>query len=343
MEKEKIVVSVIVPVSRNEYYIRNLLESFLNSNHDYLDSFEIILVANNPVKLDMSEFKDISVKIVECRESHPSIKRNKGVKESRGRYLGFIDDDVKIKENWVGELIGELSKNKFDGLTGPQTGAYEDTANNGFVNFLTTSFLWGFKNTFANRKDMFVEFTTFPTCNCAVTRKLFEAVGGFNEVAEYHIDDAEFPYIAAKLGYKFFNSSKFESTHAKRKFPFPFLTNISRGAFYLGYNTLIFPEIMFHYKGILLAFLAPFSLLFFLFLPFAFQLAIIVISFVLLGLLAIREGGMVVLCLPLFVLMHLLRILFFWLGIGYYFCDPRNIVKVYRFKRTRYKKYADDK
>lgn len=341
---QKIIASIIVPVSRNEYYIKNLLKSFLNSNPDYSNFFEVILVTSSPVKLNIkSEFKDINIKVVECARTHPSVKRNAGVKESSGRYLGFIDDDVKIKENWVEELISQLDKNQFDGLTGPQTSIYEDTTNNRFVNFLTTSFLWGFKNTFSNRKDTFVRFTTFPTCNCAVTKKLFEDVGGFNEVAEYHIDDAEFPYIAAKLGYKFFNSSEFESIHAKRKFPFPFLNSVLKGSFFLGYNTLIFPEIMFQYKGILLALLALPLLLFFLFLPTVYQLAILLFGLAMLVLLAVRERKLVILCLPLFMLMHFLRILFFWLGVIYYFYDLKNIAKVRDFKKIRYKKCADDK
>src|SRR5690625_5303877 len=94
-------VSVIIPVYNVEQYISECVISLLKQ--DLLDS-EFIFI--NDGSLDSSieilkQYSDHRIRIVNQCNSGLSAARNTGIKESKGKYILFLDSDDYLMKNNV--------------------------------------------------------------------------------------------------------------------------------------------------------------------------------------------------------------------------------------------------
>lgn len=101
--------SIVIPVYNAEKYIERCLESILNQTYR---NFEVILVDDGSKdgslkKLYDYKKKDRRIKVFTQKNSGPSVARNKGIKESSGEYLIFIDIDDYIEKNYLDNLMRE--------------------------------------------------------------------------------------------------------------------------------------------------------------------------------------------------------------------------------------------
>ena len=90
-------VSVIIPTYNREEFITETINSVLNQTYK---DFEIIVVddgSTDNTKQKLESFKS-KIKLIEQKNSERAIARNNGVKNSKGKYLAFLDsDDIWIK------------------------------------------------------------------------------------------------------------------------------------------------------------------------------------------------------------------------------------------------------
>ncbi len=94
-------ISVVVPVYNVEKYLRQCIDSILNQTYDNL---EIILVNdgstdNCPEICDEYAHKDSRVKVIHKKNGGLSSARNRGIDESTGEYIMFVDSDDWINLN----------------------------------------------------------------------------------------------------------------------------------------------------------------------------------------------------------------------------------------------------
>jgi glycosyltransferase involved in cell wall biosynthesis len=109
-------VSIIIPVYNAEKYLRQCIDSVIQQTYRDL---EIILVddgsTDNSGKIcDEYAIKDSRIKVFHINNSGVSFARNKGIQESSGQYLMFVDSDDYIDLNMVEILISEISQSKSD-------------------------------------------------------------------------------------------------------------------------------------------------------------------------------------------------------------------------------------
>ena len=104
-------VSIIIPNKDEKETLENCLES-IRKNTLY-DNYEIIIVENNSTTDEIFEYyKKISADprihlICWKKEFNYSAINNFGVKNARGEYLLFLNNDVTvITEDWLGEMLG---------------------------------------------------------------------------------------------------------------------------------------------------------------------------------------------------------------------------------------------
>lgn len=100
--------SIIIPVYNAENYLRKCLDSLLNQNTKY--AFEVILVNdgskdNSLNILEEYSKKDSKFKIITQENKGISGARNTGLNNSSGKYVGFIDNDDYITDNYIQKLL----------------------------------------------------------------------------------------------------------------------------------------------------------------------------------------------------------------------------------------------
>ena len=91
--------SVIIPVFNAEFYLEKCIYSILNQT--FID-FELIIIDNDSKdrSYEISKqfsTKDKRIRILKCLEKGCSPTRNLGIKQSRGKYITFVDSDDFIE------------------------------------------------------------------------------------------------------------------------------------------------------------------------------------------------------------------------------------------------------
>lgn len=103
-------ISIIVPVYNGEKYIKRCLESILNQTYR---SYEVLVIDDGSKDESLKELYkykklDTRIKIFSQENLGPSSARNRGIKESLGKYLVFIDIDDYVNENYLEILCQEI-------------------------------------------------------------------------------------------------------------------------------------------------------------------------------------------------------------------------------------------
>lgn len=108
-------VSIIIPVYNAERYLDDCISSAVNQTWDNL---EIIMVddGSNDRSLDICNKwtrRDQRIRLICQANGGPSSARNKGVRESLGKYILFLDADDTIRNDAVEKLLEVIGDNDF--------------------------------------------------------------------------------------------------------------------------------------------------------------------------------------------------------------------------------------
>ena len=109
-------ISVIIPVYNVEEYLEQCLNSVLKQTYK---NIEIILIDdgskdNSGIICDDFEKKDNRVKVIHKPNQGVSSARNRGLEESKGKWIGFVDSDDWLEPSYFEELLECAKKNKAD-------------------------------------------------------------------------------------------------------------------------------------------------------------------------------------------------------------------------------------
>lgn len=128
---ENIDLSIIVPVYNSEKFLRKCMGSIVNQKTKY--KFEVIAINDGSTDTSLEILREYEkkygfVKVITQENGGISRARNTGLNNAKGKYVGFIDNDDYIAENYVEKLLDRAyDKNaefvkcnhvKFSGETG---------------------------------------------------------------------------------------------------------------------------------------------------------------------------------------------------------------------------------
>lgn len=121
-------ISIIIPIYKVESYIDKCVESVLSQTWKKI---EVILVDDgSPDKCGLmcDEYakKDTRIKVIHKDNGGLSDARNAGVEVATGEYIGFIDSDDWIDENFYEQLIDKMKKTGADIVTAGVKKVWED-------------------------------------------------------------------------------------------------------------------------------------------------------------------------------------------------------------------------
>ena len=165
-------VSVVIASSRSNDLVKACVESLKNQT---VLPLEIILVVDSEdQEEDFKQFfqkNNLVAKVYSSGDNGTTPARNKGIQESRGDIIAFIDDDAIATNTWI-EEINRTFKSVPGTLIvgGPVIPMFRGKS-------ISEKWYWMIGCTST------VPLTTRPiSCNMAVTRKCLEEIGGFLEV-----------------------------------------------------------------------------------------------------------------------------------------------------------------
>jgi glycosyltransferase involved in cell wall biosynthesis len=183
-------ISIIITVKNEEKSMPHLLDSLIVQEKP----FEVIIVDANSDDNTQKIVKDYSKKydfihLLEC-DAHKSKSRNYGVKQSKGEAIAFTDGNCKADPNWLKEIRKNLREG-YDIVAGK-------TIHYGFKGFTTLK-----------RVPLLYKGNdaSYPTCNIAYKKQLFNKIKGFDPWFK-EAEDVDLNYRALTHGGKIVYNEK---------------------------------------------------------------------------------------------------------------------------------------
>ena len=172
--------SIIIPVYNRPDELYDLLLSI--SEQDFNDNFQVIVVEDGSSVTSENVVKEFSPKLSISyffkENSGPGNSRNYGMERANGNYFIILDSDCILPKHYLTEVYKTLQNNFTDAYGGA------DASDNSFTNIqkaisyamtsvLTTGGIRGNKNVKKFQPRSF---------NMGLSKKAFEAVGGFSKM-----------------------------------------------------------------------------------------------------------------------------------------------------------------
>ena len=177
-------ISAVISTYNRDKYLTGVLDSLLKQSLSY-DQFEIVLVNNNST--DQTE---IISKAFEAQ--HPEVNflyfveknqglshaRNRGILESKGDYIAFVDDDAYLCKDYLKEVVEYMdAQSETDAIGGKILLQFEGTRPKWANKYLDP--LWAAYN--AGEEIVLFKNDSYPIgCNMAFRSSVFEKIGNFN-------------------------------------------------------------------------------------------------------------------------------------------------------------------
>jgi glycosyltransferase involved in cell wall biosynthesis len=192
------VMSVVVPTRGRPEYLARCLSALADADYPG-ERFEVIVVNDGDdqrVARAVSSAADrLTTTLAVPARSGPSIARNTGAREARGRYLAFTDDDCEPSPGWLPALERTLTAEDGAAVGGRTLNGATDNAP-----AVATQLVVDFVHAHFNRDPRAPRF--FASYNVAFPAEAFRALGGFDERFRY-AEDREMCERWVRTGHRF--------------------------------------------------------------------------------------------------------------------------------------------
>lgn len=169
--------SIIIPAREiNDYLVHETLPAISKQN---FKKFEVIVLPDSDSGFEEYKKKYTWLRVIKTK-SMPGIKRDLGVKKSKGDIVVFIDDDAYPPASWLTTLNKTYLKNKDivavggPGILPEKVNSWEKIFDIVMQSFIGTG---GFSYRFIKGKKQFVD--DFPSMNLSLKKNIFLKLGGF--------------------------------------------------------------------------------------------------------------------------------------------------------------------
>ena len=172
------IVSVIIPCYNQEKYLAEAIDSVLSQTYT---QWEMVIVDdgstdNSAAIAKQYAEKDCRIKYVFQENAGPSAARNRGVRESTGKYLFFLDGDDKVDSIIIETGVRYMEKHTNCTLFFSEMQYFGELTGKAIFRYTTY-------------KDLLLNNSI--DCCCLVHKADFDRVGGFDEMM-FGYEDWEF-------------------------------------------------------------------------------------------------------------------------------------------------------
>lgn len=116
---KKVALTFIIPAFNSVRYIRSCLDSIFNQTND---NYEVIIINDGSTDGTQKILEEYLLKyknklrVFQQENKGISAARNRGILESKGEYITFIDHDDWIENCYVEEVLNIIKRKRFDAL-----------------------------------------------------------------------------------------------------------------------------------------------------------------------------------------------------------------------------------
>jgi cellulose synthase/poly-beta-1,6-N-acetylglucosamine synthase-like glycosyltransferase len=305
-------VSIIIPCKDIDDYTRECVK---HCNQLDYENYEIILLP------DDSEEIIEGVKVIATGSVSPGIKRNIGVKNSRGEFCAFIDNDAYPRSDWLKNALKHLENPAVGGVGGPGLTPEADGLVQKAGGYVLSSFMVGNLSSRYKTKQSF-ESDDIHSCNFIARKSVVEAAGGWNE-KYWPGEDTLMCLAIRRLGKKLVEASDVVVYHHRRSLFRPHLKQVSRFGEHRGFFAKKFPanslKPTYFFPSLLVLSLFAGVLLSFLFSFFVYIVVLGLVAYLALSLVAaalqVRKVKLILLVWSGMIATHLVYGVFFLSGL----------------------------
>lgn len=167
-------VSIIIPLQKDQGYLKPCIEACLEQVLDGGPSLEVIVLPDESLP-----WNDSRVVIESTGAVSPARKRNRGAQLSKGEILAFIDDDTRVQPGWLHAAIAHFDDPRIGAVGGPSITPPDDPFWAQVSGVVYESWMMSGGESRRYRPGKACDVHDFPSCNLLVRRSVFEEVGGF--------------------------------------------------------------------------------------------------------------------------------------------------------------------
>lgn len=225
-------VSILIPNKDQKESLKKCLDSIqLKTTYQ---NYEIIIIENNSEEEEtFSYYKELenraNIRVVTWKDNNNqgfnySAINNFGVKEAKGEYLLFLNNDVEIiQKNWIEEMLGNCQRKEV-GIVGAKLYYPDDTiqhagiiigiggvAGNIFLNQSRQ------RTGYLHKASIQMNLSAVTAACMMVKRSTFERVGGFEERLAVAFNDVDFCLRIVQAGFLVVFNPRAELYHYESK------------------------------------------------------------------------------------------------------------------------------
>jgi glycosyltransferase involved in cell wall biosynthesis len=199
-------VSIIIPVYNSQDTLDLCLSAIYKSE---VNDFEVLVVDDASTDSSIEIAKRYPCRLIELEENNgAAVARNKGVKNSLGAVVVFIDSDIVVYPKAIGSLIRDLESPHISGAVGLYS------LENRYKNFLSQ-----YKHMAVCFRDIMtddVNQDSFKAAFVALKKEVFKDIFFDENFKRASIEDIEFGRALIAKGFRFVLDKDIQVEHVKR-------------------------------------------------------------------------------------------------------------------------------
>lgn len=170
------ILSIIIPTYNEEEYLPILLDSIKKQN---FKDYEVIIADANSTDKTREIAKEYGCIVTEG--GMPAVGRNNGAKIAKGKYLLFLDSDLKLTDDYLRDTVYEFQMERL-GIAITQMKPLSKKSEDQLLHYLANQFMIGVEKIQPHGAGCY---------GIIVKRELHERCGGFNEDLNFG-EDSEY-------------------------------------------------------------------------------------------------------------------------------------------------------
>jgi GT2 family glycosyltransferase len=216
MKKGLPFVSIVVTNYNGRRFLKDCLDSLFDLDYPK-NKLEVIMVDNGSSDGSLNYVKENYLKVILLENNVNNYARanNMGIKKAKGKYVAFVNNDVRVDKGWLIELIKIMNGGKLIGAAGGKIlmkdGRIQSVGHEDYPDFY-----WGdrgFRDKDKGQYDQVEEVISL--CGAAVLfrKRCLEDVGCFDEDFVMYLEDIDICFRCTHKKWKIFYNPKSIAYH----------------------------------------------------------------------------------------------------------------------------------